>query len=129
MDFLLMFQEKLEGRIVNCRFEDSNDGEATVTSVEDSEIQDIYSAIMLDDSKAYIQIEFLLRIQAEYFVDKADAFTNDDATYDIEDIDWNDYVAHVSKEANMRVNVDVIFDRESEKIEEFYFYDLEETRT
>ena len=76
---------------------------------------------MLDKDRAYIQLECSVDLIVNYFVDKIDIFTNEDASYDIEELDWNNYVSLVSKETQMVIKIDLIFHRDAEEIMEFNY--------
>lgn len=123
-DLLFELRESMTDQTIDYRFEDSNDGQASVTYIEELNINDVISAVMLDENRIFILLECSVDLEANYFVDKIDIYTNDDASYGIEELDWNDYVSLVSKEAQIDVKVDLIFQRDTEDITEVkYFID------
>lgn len=122
IELLEMLRKSLNNREIEHSFEDSNDGQAIVQYVEDLNIINVLSAIMIDDNRSYIQLECEVELSVNYFVDKWDLYSNDEPSYGVEDSDWNDHVALVSGQPELNIVIDIIFECNSGEVSEFNYH-------
>lgn len=84
--------------------------DATVRFIEKIENLNIKDVRKLNSTEYLIDLTCNVEMTIDFFVDKGEYYTSDDTTYDIEDLDWNDYVIWASELVNPELSVSLILD-------------------
>lgn len=86
--------------------------DATVRFIEKIENLKINDVRKLNSIEYLIDLTCNAEMTIDFYVDKGDYYSSDDVTYDIEDLDWNDYVIWASELVNPKLSISLILDSE-----------------
>ncbi|HLO55646.1 MAG TPA: PIN domain-containing protein [Saprospiraceae bacterium] len=87
------------------RYED-----ATVRYIENVKNVKINDVRKMNASEYHLDLTCYAEMTIDFYVDKYDYYSNDEITFDVEDLDWNDYVIWASKLINPELKISIIID-------------------
>lgn len=86
--------------------------DATVRFIEKVYNLKIKDVRKLNSTEYLIDLTCNAEMTIDFYVDKSDYYLNDDITYDVEDLDWNDYVIWASELVNPELSISLVIDKE-----------------
>lgn len=86
--------------------------DSTVRFIEKVDNLKIRDVRKLNSTEYLIDLTCNAEMTIDFYVDKSDYYSSDDATYDVEDLDWNDYVIWASELVNPEVSISLVLDSE-----------------
>jgi predicted nucleic acid-binding protein len=84
--------------------------DSTVRFIEKVDKLKITDVRKLNSTEYLIDLTCNAEMTIDFYVDKFDYYSNDEITYDVEDLDWNDYVIWASELINPELSLSVILD-------------------
>lgn len=99
---------------------DISDIESIPHSYQDSTVRFIEKVdnLKIKDVRKLNSTEFLIDLTCnaemtiDFYVDKSDYYLDDNITYDVEELDWNDYVIWASELVNPELSISLILDND-----------------
>lgn len=93
----------------------ANDNPVVSTISEDFKFDNI-SVRKLNSKEYIVDLQFNIEAEIDYYIDKSDYWSADDINFSFVDLDWNDYVAMVSKMIDLPVEMTLIINSKLECI-------------
>jgi predicted nucleic acid-binding protein len=78
-----------------------------IEKIDNLKIKDIRK---LNSTEYLIDLTCNAEMTIDFYMDKSDYYSSDDITYDVEDLDWNDYVIWASELVNPELLVSLVID-------------------
>lgn len=86
--------------------------DATVRFIEKVDNLKIKDVRKLNSTEYLIDLICNAEMTIDFYVDKSEYCSSDDVTYDVEDLDWNDYVIWASELVDPKLSISLVIDNE-----------------
>ncbi|WP_165851847.1 PIN domain-containing protein [Chryseobacterium pennipullorum] len=86
--------------------------DTTIRYIENADNIKIINVLKLNSTEYLIDLKCNVEMTIDFYVDKYEHYSNDEATYDVEDLDHNDYVIWASELINPELKISLIVDDE-----------------